>query len=771
MCVLMFFMVRIGVRKSKDMLERRLKVVFGFGNMAMCAQWMMALIQNELAVRIFFSVFFVGASWSLYFFLEFCLCHTGTVRSRFMSALAGVLALDSVSILLNTISGHAFDIIVRTGPDGSQFFRYQTGIGLYVHFGICYFIVAFGLILLVKEGVRTPSPYSLRFFIPAMLIFCVVVINAIMLIIKPLMSWEVLSYPLVIVGCYCLVKYFLPMRILAFSMNAVPDAVDAAVFLFDMFGQCKYMNSYAKESFGEGSGDLLGLSGGNTVIIDWLNGRNIRDVENGNYMYEHHERTRIKGQNGEVFLDETRYYNIRYSQTLNRKNEYLGCFLVIVDITESMDRLKQSEYNATHDKLTGLYNKEHFCEVAEKTIAEHEYERYILVCSDIADFKLVNEVFGKETGDEILMGFASYLRKSAQPGDVFGRIGGDRFAILMPKRRYHEQDFIMATNEILCKINKSAYSFVCYVGAYEIVEHVPVDIMCDRALMALHQIKRDHTVAVAYYDENRHKKTLFEQRLTGELPQAIEQGQIQAYVQPQVDRDGTIMGGECLVRWLHPEHGMISPGQFIPVFEKNGLITIVDRHIWRLACAKLREWHEQGRDDLYLSVNISARDIRLLDIFMVFTDLVAEFDISPKNLKLEITESAVVDDMATTIALIKDLQRFGFTVEMDDFGSAYSSLNMLKDIPVDVLKIDLAFLRKSENRQRGRDILDAVVHMADKLLLETVVEGVEDKEQLEFMDSLGCKCYQGYYFARPMPMAEFEEKLNTGLEKESERVR
>lgn len=765
MCVLMYFMVFIGLKKNKDMLERRLKVVFGFGNMAMCAQWMIALFQNELAINLLFSVFFVGASWSLYFFLEFCLCHTGRVRSKLMSALAGVLALDSLSILLNAVTGHAFDLAEKVGFDGSLFFRYQTKAGLYVHFAICYSIVAFGLFLLVREAAHTPSPYCWRFWIPTVLIFTVVVINGIMLVIKPTMSWEVLSYPLVTVGCYCLIKYYLPRRILDFSMHTVPDAVDAGVFLFDMIGQCKYMNSYAKELFGEGTGDLLGLSGGSTVIIDWLNGRNIRDIENGNYQFEHNERTRMQGQGGEVVMDETHYYNIRYSQTLNRKNEYIGCFLVIVDITESMERIKISEYNATHDKLTGLYNKEHFCEVAEKTITEHEYERYILVCSDIADFKLVNEVFGKEMGDDILAGFATYLRKSAQPGDVFGRIGGDRFAILMPKRRYHEQDFIMATNEILCKINKSAYSFVCYVGAYEIVERVPVDIMCDRALMALHKIKRDHTVAVAYYDENQHKKTLFEQRLTGELPQAIEQGQIKAYVQPQVDRDGNIMGGECLVRWLHPEHGMISPGQFIPVFEKNGLITIVDRHIWRLACAKLREWHEQGRDDLYLSVNISARDIRLLDIFMVFTDLVAEFDISPKNLKLEITESAVVDDMATTIALIKDLQRFGFTVEMDDFGSAYSSLNMLKDIPVDVLKIDLAFLRKSDNRQRGRDILDAVVHMADKLQLETVVEGVEDKDQLDFMDSLGCKRYQGYYFARPMPMEEFEEKLSTGLEK------
>lgn len=763
--ILMFFMVKIRLSRTKDILEQRLRSVFGFGNMALCAQWLIAVMNNELLIRILYSVFFVAAAWSLYMFLEFCLAHTGNVKSKFMTALAVIFVTDSSSILLNTVTGHAFDLMVTTGTDGSLYFRYSAKAGLIAHFAICYFIIIFGCVLLARKALALPRPYSFRYSIPNILIMAIVVINAVMLAVSPLLPWEVLSYPTVTLGSYCLIKFYLPSRILEYSIKGVPDAVDAAVYMYDINEQCIYMNECAKEFFGEGSSDLLGLSGDSTIIIDWLAGRNLRDVEEGKYEYMHADRMRKNGKTEDNAPTEKRYYRIRFAKLYNDKKRYIGCTLVIADISEAMERILQSEYNATHDSLTGLYNKDHFCEMAEKMLAEHEFERYILVCSDIADFKLVNEVFGKETGDEILLGFAEYLRKSAQPGDVYGRIGGDRFAILMPKRRYHEQDFTMATNDILCKINKAAYSFVCYLGAYEIVESVPVDIMCDRALMAIHQIKRDHTVAVAYYDEEQHKKTLFEQRLTGELPKAIEQGNIKAFIQPQVDRDGTIVGGECLVRWIHPEKGMISPGAFIPVFEKNGLVTIVDRHIWRLACAKLREWHEAGRDDLYLSVNISARDIRMLDIFMVFTDLVAEFDISPKNLKLEITESAVVDDMQTTIGLIKNLQHFGFTVEMDDFGSAYSSLNMLKDIPVDVLKIDLAFLRKSENKQRGRDILDAVVHMADKLKLETVVEGVEDQEQLDFMNSLGCQRYQGYYFARPMSMEDFEEKLRTGLEK------
>ena len=219
-----------------------------------------------------------------------------------------------------------------------------------------------------------------------------------------------------------------------------------------------------------------------------------------------------------------------------------------------------------------------------------------------------------------------------------------------------------------------------------------------------------------------------------------------------------LVGGEALVRWIHPKKGAIAPGEFVPVFERNGLISDVDKYIWETACKQLRKWKNEGREDLYISVNISPRDFYFLNIFQVFTDLVKKYDIDPQNIKLEITETAIVMDFKRQLELISRLRRNGFVVEMDDFGSGYSSLNMLKDIHVDVLKIDMAFLKKAEDEERSKKILQMVIGLSKQLEMPVITEGVETKEQVKFLTEMGCDMFQGYYFAKPMSVLDFEKQ-------------
>ena len=229
------------------------------------------------------------------------------------------------------------------------------------------------------------------------------------------------------------------------------------------------------------------------------------------------------------------------------------------------------------------------------------------------------------------------------------------------------------------------------------------------------------------------------------------------YLQPQVSTEGKILGGEALVRWQHPVKGMIAPIAFIPVFEKNGLISDVDKYMWESACKQLRKGKDEGKDDLYISVNIAPRDFYLLNIYQVFTELVNKYDIAPQNLKLEITETAVVIDLQRQMELIERLRRIGFVVEMDDFGSGYSSLNMLKDIHVDVLKIDMAFLRKAEDEERSKKILQMIISLSGQLGMPVITEGVETAEQVEILTGMGGDMFQGYYYAKPMEVEKFEE--------------
>jgi len=238
----------------------------------------------------------------------------------------------------------------------------------------------------------------------------------------------------------------------------------------------------------------------------------------------------------------------------------------------------------------------------------------------------------------------------------------------------------------------------------------------------------------------------------------LKSNEIQMYIQPQVTRDRQIFGAEALVRWVHPEKGQILPGRFIPVLEQNGLISEVDRYIWEKACQQLKSWKDMGREDMYISVNISPKDFYFLDIYPIFTGLVERYGIKPGCLRLEITESALSINPERQLDLINKLRAYGFSVEMDDFGSGYSSLSMLKDTNVDTLKVDMGFLQNTADVEKGRNILEMVVGLCKKLNLRVVVEGVETAEQVRFLTELGCDVFQGYYFARPMPLEEFEEK-------------
>ena len=342
---------------------------------------------------------------------------------------------------------------------------------------------------------------------------------------------------------------------------------------------------------------------------------------------------------------------------------------------------------------------------------------------------------------------------------MYGRLSNNAFGILIDK-----EDFISKpSNENMSNFTVRGYNLEHRVqikyGIYDFTRDEGDDIALffDSARLATTKIKDNYQGCIAYYDDELRNEIIHNQLISNQLKEAIETNQIRPYLQPIVDSRGMLAGAEALVRWIHPDEGLMNPGEFIPVFERNGLIADVDKHMWKCACEMLADWKERGIDS-FISINISPKDFYYLDVVTELKSLAEEYGINPKRLRVEITETAVMSDSVDILKLIADLREYGFIVEMDDFGSGYSSLNLLKDMSIDLIKIDMQFLKDSERNLKSSLIIKNIINMSEDLGIDTLTEGVETAKQYEMLYDMGCQLYQGYYFSKPVPLDKFEEQ-------------
>ena len=409
-----------------------------------------------------------------------------------------------------------------------------------------------------------------------------------------------------------------------------------------------------------------------------------------------------------------------------------------------------------HDELTDVCNWEHLLQKAE-VLYRTDTPRYIIY-SDIAEFKLINELFGRETGNRILQKQAEQMKRYASEGCVYGRLGEDHFIFIVEQDKFSEDILHACRQELQKQLSDSVYNIQVYYGIYP-AEHFrePLASMCDKASLAVDAIKGDRQQFISYYSEQMLEQALSCKTVLDEFDAALKAGEFQIYLQPQIEvNTGKIYGAEALVRRIKADGSLVSPGDFIPIYEKSGLISRLDLYIWEQAAKQISDWKKQGVN-MRISVNISPRDFYYFEIHKIFADLVKRYDISPEYLNIEITETTIMSDVPNVRQEIQKLQQSGFIVEMDDFGSGYSSLNTLKDIDVDILKIDMGFIRETSNGEKAKIILDAIVKMAKKLQMPVITEGVETEEQVHTLTKMGCDMFQGYYFSKPISVADFED--------------
>lgn len=433
----------------------------------------------------------------------------------------------------------------------------------------------------------------------------------------------------------------------------------------------------------------------------------------------------------------------------------------LFDISRSKRRIQDLLYR---DELTGLDNINRFYVRAEELLAAG---KYAVVYCDIDRFKLINDTFGFEEGDEVLRAFGSILQKSMEDRECCARLSADNFVML---RHYKQWETLAADlMHIQAVLNKwrgergiIPYEIAVSFGVYQADAGETNDMkqMLDFANYAMRSAKTVAGGSCFLYDEQMRNKALFEQGLEGRLASAMEQGEFEAYYQPKVDMDtGRIVGCEALVRWNHPEQGLLMPGSFIPFFEKKGLIVRVDLHMFEQVCRTVRRWLDEGRPAVTVSCNFSQMHFGHDGFAGQVSEIADRFQVPHHLLEVEITESAIADAPESVSSALTELKMRGFQIAIDDFGSGYSSLGQLQRLRADVLKLDRSFVCAGLQGPREQIVIENLVNMASELGMEVVCEGVETQVQVKVLQDIGCHIAQGYYYYRPMQTAAFEQLL------------
>ena len=435
-------------------------------------------------------------------------------------------------------------------------------------------------------------------------------------------------------------------------------------------------------------------------------------------------------------------------------------FKIVMGRINSVIKLRESVLTLTaveHDELTGIYTRQAFFYHAKTLLKAKAEERFHLIVADIRDFKLINSSYGDKIGDEVLCYLAKTYTKMFKDGLV-SRYGSDQFVCMT----YGDWDLSLETMKKLTEEiaeNAPIPNLMIKYGVYEDVDtSLPISVICDRGFMAIRSIRDNYEHSIAYYTEEMNQKQMQDRALENRFESAISNKEFVAYFQPKYDvKTEKIVGAESLVRWINSDGSMVMPGDFIPLYERDGLIVRLDEYIFRHVCEFQRELMEKGQELLPISVNLSRASIHHIGVVDRYVEIVKETGIPFSCVSIELTETATLNNVKIR-DFTERLVNAGFALHMDDFGSGYSSLITLSELPFNTLKIDKSLV-DCIGQQKGRMVVQQVIILAHGLGMNVIAEGVETAEQVELLREMECDDIQGFYYSRPLPREEFIKKL------------
>lgn len=711
-----------------------------------------ATVRNHFASKMLFSLYHIISTLTAGAFFQYSRAFT-KIDSKFSDGqkyLIAAAAADAVLLLINPF----VSILYKVSEVNYQFVSFgvtDTKIFYLYHIILIGGLIFHSVMLMIKKFREVPFVYGVKYGIMLGSISLLYMIQAVIAFTK-LNPFYTIPYFAIIAFEIVIFASKSPIWEFGACQKAYTTRYNSdGLICVDYEGEIAHFNDAAKKYLNDVTedGDIL-----QDFVNDWFG-------ENGGI-----DAKDLTWNTTKRIDNEEHHLSIVYTRMLDKYDKFIGGSFLIHDRTDEVISINKEIYNANHDALTGLYTKEHFCSVAYSRIKSNPAIQYLIICCDVKSFKLINEIFGVKKGDEVLHKMGESIRRTTSNHSVYGRFGGDSFAICMPKDLYDERIFKEKAEELSSLLNSEYHKIHVHFGVYEVnKDDESIQIMCDRAFLAIRGIKESYESVIAVYTENMRKQYMHKQQINVEFEKALLDGCFIPYIQPQCLADKTSHGGEVLVRWKKKDGTIVSPKEFLTTYEESGLIGRLDMYIWEAACKQLSNWKKKGINNVYLSINISPKDFYLMDVYKVITGLINKYHLSPRNLNLEITETSIMNDLEKTNEIIDKFHKHNFVVEMDDFGSGNSSLNMLKDVNIDIIKADMCFLQETDNSERSETILNHVIALALDLGHGLIVEGVETEEQLNMLKDKGCKGFQGYYFDKPITFDEYEKKYITKNQK------
>lgn len=699
---------------------------------------------------LFDGLYFIGTVWLSFSMMIFSVVYTNCskkIKLILHNIFTPLCLIDSISLLVNAFTYHSFDLVLRPASDnflhadfywGNQFYFIH-----YVHLFLCYIMVAFAFVCFFVTILRSASLYRKKYVGILVAYVIVIIANFICYTFDWPIDCSVLLYA-GIAGFICYYStYAVPSELMKNTLMQINETTGDGLLYFDVSGLCIYANHVARRLFSS------------NAVFSKLNAEKYREVWDSSLVGE--LVSSVKGFDTFEVDGEEFQYEVIY-QKVYEKNEEVGSYIQFIDKTEEIRNYQKDYYLATHDDLTGILNRTGFYEKVDELIKKEGTGSRLMVSCNIRDFKLINELFGDDVGDDVLKKLSSYFKKYSHAESVYARISDDRFALYVLKKHFEPESFLEYVKSIQRITESSIYRMHICVGIYEPQGRLESpQSMYDKTLLAAATVYDDYNRTFSYFDSTLMEKMLYEKNISDDFEKAIEKNQIKMFLQPIMNRNKDTIASEALCRWDHPMRGLLYPKDFLYVLEKSGNIFQLDEYIWEEAVKMLKVLNSRSKKEHYIGVNVSKKDFYYTDIYKTFTRLVDNYDINPKFLCIEVTETVIMADFKKSFELTEKLQKFGFTVAIDDFGNGYSSLNMLKDFKANMIKIDMALVKSAVDNPRSKIILEAIISMALSLGIQVVCEGVETQQQCELLEKAGCHFYQGNYFSKPMDINEFEK--------------
>ena len=731
------FLIWLTVRVLKSSLDIKLylalPMIMGFFSII---SYIIFINSYGYKTALFFnSLYFIGTDWMAFFMFRFSLAYSGTKKKfKFLSFIFTVFCItDSVSLLLNFKHLHSFDLVQTFLSSGFSYWGLEFTTLHYFHLGFCYVMVGLTFVHLFVNALLAPTYYKNKFVTILFAYGTVIICNFISYTLNTPVDFSVVLYG-ILAGFICTYssKQF-PAYLVNSSLVNLNNTISSAIFCFDFSGKLILKNAAARQLMEKSIGNDSDAETFRRIFLETKPKEITLSINNK----PHHFRTE---------------YN-----ELSIEGAFTGSYLKLEDKTNEINQLKNRRYMVTHDSLTGLLNRAGFFETVQHALEHYSYINPIMLASNIKDFKLINEIYGEKTGDNILINQANMMINYAHRKNINGRLNDDKFAILMEKKDFNHEIFEEAFQLLNTITEDNIYHMKISVGIYEILDKKEsVQSIYDKAKMAMDSIGDDYQSMFAYYDSTMMDRLMAEKNVVSEFEKALEEMQFELYLQPVTNEKGTLCSAEALVRWNHPRDRIITPVNFIDILERTGLIYKMDQYVWDMAAKKAKEWQTRGITDIPISINISSKDKYYIDIAQVLLSITSKYNLDPSCLILEIREKSLMESREKTMEMFNALKDAGFKIIIDRFGTGYTSLNMLKDYNADGVKIDTDFLSNDHISEKNRIILTTMIELADSLNMQIIAEGVETKNNVITLSEMGCRLFQGYYFSKPLPVREFE---------------